>query len=133
MGRIDGLKGVALAAAFVPIVMIMTRVGAEPLPSPEAGRKLFIRCAACHSVTPTIPPRTGPHLEGIVGRKVASVPGYTYSAALRAQTYTWDEAQLDRWLQNPQGDIPGLCLPFRGYPKAADRRALISYLKNLTP
>lgn len=94
----------------------------------EAGRKQFIRCTACHSTNPD-DRRTGPHLNGIVGRPVAALPGYRYSDALRAQAFTWDEGQLDLLLQNPQAIVPGLCLPFRGLTRAEDRQALIAYLR----
>jgi len=49
---------------------------------------------------------------------------------LRAQDFTWDEAQLDKWLSPPQADIPGLCLPFNGLAKAEQRRAFITHLKH---
>lgn len=99
----------------------------------EAGRKHFIRCVACHSTQADAPARSGPHLEGIVGREAATVADFKYSDAMRAQTFVWDEAQLDRWLEHPQADIPGLCLPFTGLAKPEARQALIAYLKTLTP
>ncbi len=98
----------------------------------EAGKKQFIRCVACHSMSAEEPakPNFGPHLEGIVGRRAAAVAGYGYSDALRAQTFVWDEEQLDRWLQQPQADVPGLCMPFKGLVRPEDRKALIEYLKS---
>jgi len=97
----------------------------------EAGKKLFIRCVACHSLSAEDGRiLAGPHLDGIVGRKVASVEGFKYSDAMRALSITWDEAELDRLLMKPQSIIPGLCMPFMGLAKAEDRAALIAFLKN---
>lgn len=104
----------------------------QPQPSRQelvrAGQRQFIRCVACHTVTADAAPMQGPHLEGIVGRKVAGLEGFAYSDALRAQDYVWDEARLDRWLEKPHEDVPGLCLPFMGLRRPQDRAALIAYL-----
>jgi len=103
---------------------------AEPPPDALVGKRHFIRCIACHTVSASARPLTGPHLEGVVGRPVASVEGFAYTEALRAQNFIWDEARLDAWLKAPQAEIAGLCLPFTGLAKAEDRAALIAYLKN---
>ncbi|RAK64969.1 c-type cytochrome [Phenylobacterium kunshanense] len=100
----------------------------------EAGRKLFIRCAACHATRSEGSGFfAGPHLAGVVGRPAASVAGFAYSAELKALGITWTEAELDRLLTAPQSVVPGLCLPFTGFPKAADRKAMIAYLKFTAP
>lgn len=99
----------------------------------EAGQRIFIRCSACHSLSAAARPLLGPHLEGVVGRKVASVPGYNYSTQLQAKKFDWTEAQLDSLLKRPQAIAPGLCLPFTGLASAADRKALIAYLKQPLP
>ena len=93
------------------------------------GRRLFIRCAACHAVAPTTQAKIGPHLQGIVGRRSATVAGFNYSGAMRSANIRWDEATLDRWLQRPQSVVPGTTMAFAGLPNAADRRALIAYLR----
>ncbi len=114
-------------------------VGALAIPSPaladprQAGKRVFQRCAACHSVDPKATPRFGPNLAGIVGRKVASAPGHTYSPAFKKQTFVWTEAQLDKWLRNPRALVPGTAMPFGGLSDAAERKAVIAYLKNPTP
>ena len=124
----------AAAAALAATVMLAASAAfAEQPPLAQAGKKHFIRCVACHSMSAEAPPKLGPHLEGIVGREVASVEGFNYSDALRVQGFTWDEAQLDKWLTSPQADIPGLCLPFTGLAKAEERRAFIAYLKHPAP
>lgn len=130
---ITRLNGAGLATAMVAGGLLISAAMAERPTMADAGKKIFIRCVACHSVSADAAPRPGPHLEGIVGRKVAALPDFNYTEAMRAQTFTWDEAQLDRWLKNPQADIPGLCLPFTGLAKPEDRHALIAYLKQPVP
>ena len=73
---------------------------------------------------------TGPHLEGIVGRRVASLPGFVYSDGLRSRDFVWDEARLDAFLQSPQATDPGMCLTFHGLANPEHRAALIAYLKD---
>jgi cytochrome c len=95
----------------------------------EAGKKQFRRCAACHTVSAAARPALGPHLEGIVGRTAGSVEGFEYSELLRDQSFVWDEARLDEWLEHPAEVMPGMCQAFMGLRKPEDRAALIAFLK----
>jgi len=97
--------------------------------APMRGRLLFLKCASCHDISATASAKTGPNLRGVVGRRVASLPGYQYSTALRAQTFVWDEQHLDRWLTQPTDVVPGTAMAFSGLGSAADRQAVIAYLR----
>jgi cytochrome c len=127
---LNPLRGCALA-------MLLMSVAAARLPPARAGdlasrgRIEFLRCASCHAISAGVSGKVGPSLEGIVGRKVATEPGYPYSAALRAQNFVWDEAHLDRWLTDPNAVAPGTAMAFAGIPDAVDRGALIEYLRSL--
>jgi len=94
----------------------------------ESGRQLFIRCIACHALSTTARGGTGPHLEGIIGRKVASVPNFRYSPQLRAQDFVWTGQKLERWLRKQQALVPDMCMPFKGLSSRSDRAALVAYL-----
>jgi cytochrome c len=122
-GLILGLLSASLTAPAV----------AQQNPNAELGKRVFQRCAACHGLTANAPPRFGPNLHGVVGRKVASVPGYNYSPAMKAQKFVWTEAQLDKWLKGPRALVPGTTMPLGGVPDAAERKALIAHLKAPTP
>ncbi|HEY7689623.1 MAG TPA: c-type cytochrome [Dongiaceae bacterium] len=90
------------------------------------GARLYKKvCAACHSMDAN---RVGPMHRGVVGRPVASVAGFRYSEALAAQTFVWDEAALDRWLENPPAMVPGTAMGIR-VRLAEDRADLIAYLR----
>jgi cytochrome c len=93
------------------------------------GAQVFTACAACHSTDGTN--GTGPTLKGIVGRASASVPGFTYSGAMKRAHITWTPDQLDKYIANPQGAVPGNVMPYAGMPDAQQRAALISYLATL--
>ncbi len=100
--------------------------------SPEAGAKLYRKCASCHTKDKGGKNRVGPNLWNIVGAPVAGRQGFKYSSALAGHGGVWDEEALDRWLENPRGFIPGTKMTFAGIKKEADRAALIAYLKSLS-
>jgi cytochrome c len=96
--------------------------------SPARGRILFLRCASCHDISDHPSPKTGPNLYGVVGRKAGGLPGYSYSAAMKEQSFVWDQDMLDRWLTAPTSVVPGTAMAFQGLPDKADRDAVIAYL-----
>lgn len=125
------MKKLLVLAAMIAVGCISTALASAPEPSPApSGRALFFRCVACHTTSADARTMTGPHLEGIVGRKAGSLPDFAYSDTLRGADYIWDEARLDAFLEAPRTHNPGMCLTFMGMPKAEDRAALIAFLKN---
>lgn len=98
--------------------------------NPE-GKALFERaCAACHAVSSQEPKKSGPSLQGVMGRSSGKVEGYIYSAALSKAALTWDAKTLDQWLEDPQALVPGNTM---GYAmRSPERRTLvIEYLATL--
>ena len=93
------------------------------------GQQVFARCAACHVVGPAAGTRMGPTLNGVVGRKSATVAGYNYSAAMKKSGLKWDAATLARFLQAPMKVVPGTKMAFAGLPNAQDQADVVSYLK----
>ena len=122
-------KPLVLALLAFSMTCAISAGAQPPAPTSGDGKKHFIRCAACHSVSAQARSTTGPHLEDIVGRRVASVEGFAYSDALRAKDFIWDEARLDEFLKSPRDAHPGMCLTFMGLSRPEDRAALIAYLK----
>ena len=98
-----------------------------------AGKRVFLRCMACHNVKAGAPNKVGPNLAGVVGRKAAKVAGFRYSGALVKSNITWNDATLDKWLTRPATVVPGTSMVFAGVPNAADRKAVIAYLKKPVP
>ncbi len=95
-----------------------------------AGEKVFGKCKACHKIDGT--DGTGPHLNGVVDREVASVTGFSYSEVLKSMAgQPWTRESLAAFLENPKGYAPGTKMTFAGLPKPADRANLIAYLSTL--
>jgi cytochrome c len=94
----------------------------------DRGRGIFDRrCSGCHA---TDSDREGPRLRGAYGRRAGSVPTFQYSPALRDSGVTWTRANLDRWLSDSDGMMPGSSMGF-AVPKAQERSDLIEYLRSL--
>ncbi|AXC49941.1 cytochrome c family protein [Paracoccus suum] len=94
------------------------------------GEKVFGKCKTCHSVEGK--DGTGPHLNGVVGRAVASVAGFNYDDAMKAhagEAPTWTPEALQEFLTNPKGVVPGTKMAFAGLPKPQDRADLIAFLQ----
>ena len=118
----------AVLAAFLP--MTAAQAGGDP----EAGKKVFNKCKACHFADKK-KHKVGPYLIGVVGRKAGSVPGFRYSPAMKKkgeEGLVWTEENLDKYLENPRKFIPGNRMAFFGLKKPEDRANVIAYLKTLT-
>jgi cytochrome c len=105
---------------------------ASAAPSPDRGKRLFIQCQACHSVTPGAAHKVGPNLAGTVNARAASRRGYAYSPALQKSGLIWDDKTLDRWLAKPAAVVPGNKMVFNGMANAKDRQEIIAYMKRAT-
>lgn len=97
------------------------------------GKKLTTNnCAVCHTFGKDEPSGQGPNLFGIVGRPMAALPGFKYSAGMKAAAAgkVWDEKLLDAWLSDTQTVAPGNAMTyFEG--DEARRRKIIAYLSTL--
>jgi cytochrome c len=94
-----------------------------------AGEKVFAHCAPCHSIKPG-ENKVGPSLAGVFGRKAGTEAGFSYSAALKGQDITWDEASVNEWLQGPGKFVKGTKMIY-SVPNEKDRQDVIAYLKTL--
>lgn len=105
--------------------------GAAKAGSARAGKAIFAHtCANCHSTRIGVN-EVGPSLLGVVGRAPASVPGFVYSDAMKANATPWTPEALDAYLANPRGHRPGVKMWFKGLSSAKARSDVIAYLKTL--
>jgi cytochrome c len=94
-----------------------------------AGEKDFVVCRACHQIGPNAQIAVGPVLNGIVGRKAGTFPGYTYSAANKDSGITWTPEELDKYLTSPQAVVPHTKMIFPGIKDGQKRKDVIAYLE----
>ena len=116
-----------LAPAALLAALGAAAMAAGPAADPIRGKAVFARCAVCHDLN-TGTNRIGPSLKGVMGRKAGTLPGYTYSAAMKAKGVTWNAATLNAYLTNPVGYVPGNKMPLAPITNPADRANLIAYL-----
>jgi len=100
--------------------------------SAEHGAQVAKQCGACHNFQEGQGPKVGPDLYGVVGRKIASVAGFNYSAALKAMNGTWTFDALNKWLTDPRSDVPGTAMTFAGLTNEKQRADVIAYLNTLS-
>jgi len=94
-----------------------------------AGRLVFRKCQACHSLEPG-KNLLGPSLAGIIGRKAGSEAGYNYSSAMTQSGIVWDAKTLDAYLADPK-TIPGNKMPFPGLKTDHDRKDVVAFLASV--
>jgi len=99
---------------------------------PTRGANVAKQCQTCHTLDKGGPNRTGPNLWGIVGRPRASEASFNYSAAMKAKGGTWTIDELNSFLTNPRGYIPGTAMTFTGLPRGSQRADVIAYLNTLS-
>jgi cytochrome c len=118
--------GGAAAPAEQPIENLLATA------SVAQGTQVARQCAACHNFQKGQGAKIGPDLYGVVGRPVASEPGFNYSAPLKAMGGTWTFDALNKWLTDPRGDVAGTLMTFAGLSSEKQRADVIAYLNTLS-
>lgn len=128
-----GLSPASLTAQSLDLsITDPDQIAAECGGTADAGEHLFAAsCAACHAVQAdgalSLP---GPHLEGLFGRAMASLPEFDYSPSLREAATrgdVWERETLHVFLETAATSP--------GHPKVADeqtRRDILTYLRTVT-
>ncbi len=96
----------------------------------DKGAKVFKKCSACHKLEDGAN-STGPYLYGVVGRPIASAPGFGYSSAMADHGGDWTPEELDAFLAKPSEYLKGTSMSFAGLKKVQDRVNVIAYLDSL--
>ena len=113
---------------FEPIAaLLLLTAAAHADGDPTRGEQRFVDCAACHAPQPGVA-NVGPSLQGVFGRKAATLADFRYSPALKRSGITWTPETLDTFLADPQKAVPNNRMPYAGMPSAADRADLIAFL-----
>ena len=113
------------AVALLALLPLAAHAGGDA----DKGKAVFKKCLPCHRIGPGAKTLVGPELNGVVGRKAASIEGYGYSKAMRNSGLTFDEATLTQYLHGPRAMVPGINMTFPGIAKDQDIADVIAYLK----
>jgi len=119
------------AGAFVTAVAVICVHPRPGLAADDitAGQALYqSKCTGCHSVDAD---RIGPRHRDVVGRKIASIPGYDYSPAIKKLGGVWTPSRLDRWLSGTQKMAPGSKM-YIEVDDPTQRRLIIAYLQSVS-
>src|SRR5215475_13862633 len=99
----------------------------------DHGADVFRACVACHTLSEKDGPRAGPTLAGIFGRKIASLPDYRFSDALKKMNIVWTPETVSQLFEvGPNAYTPGTKMPEQRIGSAEDRKALMDFLKRAT-
>ncbi len=127
----EGAAPQEAAAAGPPEVPIAVALQtADPKAGDATAHKL---CIACHSFEEGAPAKVGPNLYGVVGGPHAHMPGFDYSAAIKAKQGPWTFDELNQWLTSPRTYAPGTKMAFAGIGNEKERANVIDYLRTLSP
>lgn len=99
----------------------------------DRGAEMYRACIACHTLSPDEGNRAGPTLAGIFGRRIASLPGYNFSDALKKLDIVWTPETVSKLFEvGPNAYTPGTKMPEQTIGSADDRKALMEFLKKAT-
>ncbi|WP_314945345.1 c-type cytochrome [Bradyrhizobium cosmicum] len=118
-----------------PVGSNLFGTSADPLAAyaGDHGADVFRACVACHTLSAKEPQRAGPTLAGLFGRKIASLPGYRFSEALKTMDIVWSPETVARLFEvGPNAYTPGTKMPEQRIGLAEDRRALTDFLARAT-
>ena len=98
----------------------------------DPGADVYRACVACHSLKANEGPRAGPTLAGIFGRRIATLPGYDFSPALKRLDIVWTPETVSKLFEiGPAAYTPGTKMPEQRVG-AEDRAALVKFLEKAT-
>jgi len=94
----------------------------------EHGKKIFKKCAACHSINQDGGNKIGPKLWNVMFRTIGSITDYKYSKALSGYKKEWSWEEINGFLTKPAKWIKGNKMGFAGLKTDKDRASVILYL-----
>ena len=123
------------ASSGEPIGAVAVGTPEDPLAAyaGDHGAEVFRACVACHTLSPDEGNKAGPTLYGIFGRRIATLPGYNFSPALKKLEIVWTPETVSKLFEvGPEHYTPGTKMPEQTIGSAEDRKALVEFLAKTT-
>ena len=97
------------------------------------GAQVFRACVACHTLKPGDIQKAGPSLWHVMGRKIATLPGYNFSPALTKMDIVWSKQTIAKLFEiGPAHYTPGTKMPQQTIGSEKDREALVDFIAKVT-
>jgi cytochrome c len=126
--RWDAIKGEPIDSAVIG-------VPEDPLKqyAGDHGAEVFRACVSCHTLTPDEGNKAGPTLWHVFGRRIATLPGYNFSPALKTLDIVWSKETVAKLFEiGPAHYTPGTKMPEQTIGSPEDRQALVDFLGRVT-
>src|SRR5262249_26650774 len=99
----------------------------------DHGAEVFRACVACHTLNADEGNRAGPTLAGVFGRRIATLPGFRFSEALKKLDIIWTPETVAKLFEvGPATYTPGTKMPQQTIGSPEDRAALVRFLERAT-
>ena len=109
------------------------KTGAADDPVSRGELQFARKCSICHTLTPESGNRAGPSLYGVFGRRIATLPGYPFTPALKTMDIVWSGETISKLFElGPEEFTPGSKMPLQKMNTHGDRNDLIAYLRAAT-
>jgi cytochrome c len=118
-----------------PLDSTLVGVPEDPLKqyTGDHGASVFRACVACHTLKPDEGQKAGPTLWHIFGRRIATLPGYNFSPALKKLDIVWSKESIAKLFEiGPAHYTPGTKMPEQTINAEDDRKALVDFLARVT-
>jgi cytochrome c len=128
-GATGGGAATAAKFDFAPLAALLKTAAA---PNIEAGKGVFKKCAACHTVDKGGENKIGPNLWGVIGRPIGQHAGFGYSDAVKTKGGNWGWEQFAGYIWKPVDYIPGNKMAFVGVQDQQDLADLMAYMRTVS-
>ena len=114
------------APAEEPLPALLTKANAAK------GQQDAKVCTTCHNFDKGAGAKVGPPLWGVVGRAMASIPGFSYSDSMVGMHSDWTYEALNKMIANPKSEVSGTKMAFPGEKDPQKRADILAYLQTLS-
>jgi cytochrome c len=116
---------------FLASLALALSVGGQAMAAPAPRPASFAMCAVCHKAVAGEKSMLGPNLFGVGGRQAGTLPGFTYSPAMKNSKIVWKRDVLVKFITDPRKSVPGTRMAFAGIKDPKKAGEVADYLLSL--